>query len=70
MTAVRVVQTKAAFGYPVGKVWGPYKHLADALDRVKLLRRHKGEGKIQAGEWAPCVMSRPEVEFELGEDDE
>lgn len=69
MTAVRVVQTKPAFHYPAGKLWGPYKHLADALERVQLLRRHKGDGKIQAGEWAPCAMRRPDIEWDMPEAD-
>lgn len=69
MTSVRVVQTKPAFHYPAGKSWGPYKHIADALERVKLLRRHGGDGKVQAGEWNPCVMTRPEVEWQVSEDD-
>jgi hypothetical protein len=64
MTTLRVVQTRAAFGYAVGKVWGPYAALADALERVQTLRRHKGDGKVQAGDWKPCrALKRPAAEW-------
>lgn len=66
-STLRVVQTAEAFHYPKGKVWGPYKHLADALERVKLLRRHGADGKVQAGDWNLCFMTRPEVEWEVSE---
>ncbi|MFJ9616696.1 hypothetical protein [Streptomyces noursei] len=70
MTTIRVVQTIGAFGYPEGTVWGPYTHLCDALERIQLLRRYKGDGKMQAGDWEPCGMTRPAVDFEPGEDSE
>jgi hypothetical protein len=54
----RVVQTREAFAYPVGKVWGPYAEHLDASDRVALLREFGGDGVIETGEFgAPCGIS-------------
>ncbi|MEU3285619.1 hypothetical protein [Streptomyces longwoodensis] len=54
----RVVQTREAFAYPVGKVWGPYEEHLDASARVGLLREFGGDGVIESGEFgAPCGMS-------------
>lgn len=51
----RVVQTREAFEYPEGKVWGPYTEQLDANDRVSLLREFGGDGVIESGEFgAPC----------------
>ncbi|WP_406161053.1 hypothetical protein [Streptomyces canus] len=54
----RVVQTREAFAYAVGKVWGPYVEQLDANDRVALLREFGGDGVIESGEFgAPCGLS-------------
>ncbi|MFF1417589.1 hypothetical protein [Streptomyces sp. NPDC058280] len=51
----RVIQTKTAFKYPEGKLWGPYAEERDAQGRVSLLREHDGDGVIETGEFgAPC----------------
>lgn len=53
----RVVQTKNAFQYPEGKVWGPYLEELDAQDRLSLLREFDGDGVIENGEFgAPCGL--------------
>ncbi|MGI5404170.1 hypothetical protein ACQEVG_32910 [Streptomyces sp. CA-135486] len=53
----RVVQTKEAFRYPEGKVWGPYVEELDAQERLALLREFKGDGVIENGEFGtPCRM--------------
>jgi hypothetical protein len=54
----RVVQTREAFAYPEGKVWGPYTEQLDANDRVALLREFGGDGVIESGEFgAPCGLN-------------
>lgn len=51
----RVVQTREAFEYPEGKIWGPYAEQLDANDRVALLREFGGDGVIEDGEFgSPC----------------
>lgn len=58
--AYQVIQTVAAFEYPVGKSWGPYEELPDAEQRVGTLRSFKGDGVIEEGEFgAPCAMREP-----------
>jgi hypothetical protein len=53
----RVVQTKEAFRYPVGKVWGPYLEEVDAHQRVATLRWKDGDGVIEEGEFGDPVMA-------------
>ncbi len=54
----RVVQTREAFAYPEGKIWGPYTEELDASDRVVLLREFGGDGVIESGEFgAPCGIA-------------
>jgi len=54
----RVIQTREAFAYPEGKIWGPYVEQLDASDRVALLREFGGDGVIESGEFgAPCGMT-------------
>ncbi|MDH6625776.1 hypothetical protein M2271_003587 [Streptomyces sp. LBL] len=51
----RVVQTREAFAYSEGKVWGPYVEEVDAQERVKTLRSFDGDGVIESGEFGtPC----------------
>jgi hypothetical protein len=53
----RVVQTREAFAYPEGKIWGPYVEQLDANDRVALLREFGGDGVIEDGEFGiPCGL--------------
>lgn len=53
----RVVQTREAFAYAEGKLWGPYDEQLDANDRVALLREFGGDGVIESGEFgAPCGL--------------
>lgn len=53
----RVVQTREAFQYPEGKIWGPYVEQLDANDRVALLREFGGDGVIESGEFGtPCGL--------------
>lgn len=54
----RVVQTREAFAYPEGKVWGPYTEELDAQERVKTLRSFDGDGVIESGEFGtPCGLN-------------
>jgi hypothetical protein len=49
-----------AFGYPAGKVWGPYAEELDAQERVKTLQQFKGDGVIERGDFGePCGIKRP-----------
>lgn len=58
--AWRVIQTKEAVKYPVGKEWGPYTELCDAEGRVNTLRSFRGDGVIEEGEFGePAMMRRP-----------
>jgi hypothetical protein len=64
----RVVQTVAAFGYPKGKIWGPYIERKDAEARVELLEAKGGAGLIDEGDFGPaCAAVRPAYENGLEE---
>lgn len=53
----RVIQTKDAFRYPEGTVWGPYLEEVDAQQRVATLKSVAGDGVIEQGEFgAPCGL--------------
>jgi hypothetical protein len=58
----RVVQTKEAFRYSAGKVWGPYLEKIDAEQRVGTLRDYGGDGVIEDGEFGSPVLSRRPVD--------
>lgn len=59
----RVVQTVAAFGYPKGKIWGPYIEDKDALKRVETLESVGGSGLVDEGDFGPaCAAVRPAYE--------
>jgi len=58
----RVVQTIETFGYPRGKVWGPYATLELAEKRLKRLHEFKGNGVIEEGDYGrPCRTHHPEI---------
>jgi hypothetical protein len=60
MATFRVVQTVEAFRYPVGKIWGPYAERIDAEERIATLRKHKGDGVIEFGDFGtPCAQAVP-----------
>ncbi|MET9816925.1 hypothetical protein [Streptomyces sp. NPDC006355] len=63
MKTFRVVQTVPAFGYPKGKIWGPYIEREDAEKRVELLEEKGGSGLIDEGDFGPaCAAVRPPYE--------
>ncbi|OKI19275.1 hypothetical protein [Streptomyces sp. CB03911] len=55
MTQYLVRQTKKAFRYPEGKIWGPYLEEVDAQQRLATLRSFGGAGVIEAGEFGTGV---------------
>lgn len=59
--ALIVRQTREAFRYPAGKLWGPYEHMADALRRKALLEAKGGAGRIVYTSAEPCALRRPEA---------
>jgi hypothetical protein len=53
-----VTQVGAAFGYPDGKVWGPYAETADVIERRHALRAKGADGIVSRSPGPPCEQLR------------